>query len=379
MEYSIKEQIFIEGEQHFASLLNDIRQSKERVDLETYTFANDFLGREIAIALVEAAKRGVLVRVIVDGAGTPRWSTTFAYMLESAGVETKVFHPFPWQLWEIGHSTAKLPILLKLSYLLLKVNARDHRKVCMIDNEIAYVGSFNINKCHLNQSQGGDSWRDTSVRLSGVYLRDLKKAFNIAWHSRTIQERLRDSFRQVRRGSTIRLNYTRHRRRILYKDLLRRISQCKKRIWITNAYFVPENFLLRRLKEAAERHIDVRVLLAKKSDVMMMPWASSTFYFSLLKAGVKIFEYMPSVLHAKTLILDDWMLVGTSNLNYRSLLHDLEADIMITVQEAKTVLEQQFLKDIRVSREISWVSWKRFRPAYQRLLGRLVLYMKYWI
>ncbi|WP_423062859.1 phospholipase D-like domain-containing protein [Candidiatus Paracoxiella cheracis] len=373
------EQIFSNGKNHFDALLNDIAHAKKSIDLETYAFHNDHLGQQIATALAAAAKRGIKVRILVDGCGSPLWSTSFAKMLEQTGAVTKVFHPFPWQLWNWSRSVVKLPLLLKWIYLILKINFRNHRKVCVIDKKIAYIGSFNISKHHLETSEGGDNWRDLSVRLSGIDISELNKAFNGAWHHRTVRERIRDIFRQVRKDPPIRLNYTRHRRRILYKNLLRKIAQCKQRIWITNAYFVPDNFLLKKLKDAAQSGIDVRILLPRNSDVMMMPWASSTFYYSLLKAGVRIFEYLPSMLHAKSLILDNWMLIGSSNLNHRSLLHDLEADINITTPDAKQTLEQQFLSDINQSREISLDSWNTMRPRRQRIMGRLVLYMKYWI
>lgn len=374
-----EEIIFAHGQGHFNSLLQDIADAQHSIDLETYSFHNDQLGKTVAKALATAAKRGVSVRVLVDGAGSPLWSTGMASELEKSGAITKVFHPFPWQLWNWSRSVVKLPLLLKWIYLLLKINFRNHRKVCLIDNKYAYIGSLNISKHHLNKEQGGDDWRDTSVRLTNIDLQELYKAFDAAWNWRTIQERVRDAFHHVRNDPIIRLNYTRHRRRILYKDLLRRIANCKKRIWITNAYFVPDNILLRRLKESARAHVDVRILLPNKSDVMMMPWASSTFYYNLLKAGVRIFEYLPSMLHAKSLILDDWMLIGSSNLNHRSLLHDLEADINIISPVAKQQLEAHFLDDLTKSREISLSSWSTLRPWWQRLMGRLVLYIKYVI
>ncbi len=373
------EQIFVSGSHHFEALLSDIAKAKHSIDLETYLFHYDHLGIRVATALSEAAKRGVKVRVMVDGAGSPYWTTNFARLLESSGVSTKVFHPFPWQLWNWSRSVVKLPLMLKWIYFLLKANFRNHRKVCIIDDNIAYIGSLNISKCHLAQSEGGDGWRDTSARLEAMDLTEFNKAFDAAWNHRTIKERLRDAFAHIRSDPPIRLNYTRHRRRILYKNLLRKLSNCKRRIWITNAYFVPSNVLLRRLKEAASNGVDVRILLPQKSDILVMPWASSTFYYSLLAAGVKIFEYLPSMLHAKTLILDDWVLVGSSNLNHRSLLHDLEADIKIHNQHSKHYLIQRFQEDLQQSREVSLDSWHIQRPIRQRLLGRLVLYLKYWI
>ncbi len=371
--------LFIDGGAYFDSLIHDIEQAQHTVFLETYIFQRDTLGKKIIDALISAAKRGVSVRVMVDGAGTPWWSTQFARLLEKAGATTKVFHPFPWQLWNWRRSRIKTSILTNWIYLLFKINSRDHRKVCLIDGHIAYVGSMNISKCHLSRAMGGDNWRDTSLRITGIDLSDLYHAFDSAWDHQPITERLREVFRQVRRNPTIRSNHTRHRRRILYKNLLRKMSTCRHHIWITNAYFVPDNFLLKRLQEAARAGVDVRILLPRKSDVAIMPWASTAFYFNLLKAGVRIFEYLPGILHAKVLLLDDWALIGSSNLNHRSLLHDLEVDILLSNPASIQSLEQQFLIDLDNSREISLERWHILRPRYQRWLGRMILYIKYLI
>ncbi|MCH9770589.1 MAG: cardiolipin synthase B [Gammaproteobacteria bacterium] len=375
----LQEIVFNNGEHHFNALLADINRAQQSIDLETYIFNHDALGQKIVNALIAASKRGVEVRILVDGCGTPKWSAHWARPLEEAGAFTKVFHPFPWQLWNWSRSVVRLPALLKWIYLFLKLNYRNHRKVCIIDRHIAYVGSFNISQCHLDKTQGGESWRDTSVRLTQINLAELQQAFDSAWEHKPVKERLREIFKTVRRDPIIRVNNTRHRRRILYKHLLRRIRQCQKRIWITNAYFVPDNFLLRKLKDAAKRGVDVRILLTSQSDVLMMPWASSTFYYSLLRAGVRIFEYLPSVLHAKTLIVDDWVVIGSSNLNHRSLLHDLEADINITDRIAKDNIINSFLDDLKSVHEIELEKWHKQRPIRQRFFGRLVLYIKYWI
>ncbi|OGT26527.1 MAG: cardiolipin synthase B [Gammaproteobacteria bacterium RIFCSPLOWO2_02_FULL_42_14] len=374
-----EEYLFENSDAYFQSLIHDIEHATTSVDLETFIFNFDVLGTRIVIALSNAAKRGVAVRVLVDGAGSPFWSTTYAKILENANAKTKVFHPFPWQLWNWSRSVVKTPILFQGIYLLLKANSRNHRKICLIDRTIAYISSANISQCHLNIEDGGQQWRDFSLRLNHVPLDELYEAFDIAWTHRGIQERIRDAFRAIRKEPRVRLNYTRHRRRILYKNLLRRIRLCQRRIWITNAYFVPDNFLLKRLKTAANQGVDVRILLPKKSDVRMMPWASSTFYHSLLQSGVKLYEYLPSMLHAKALILDDWALLGSSNLNHRSLLHDLEADVTLFSDHAKKQLAQFFLDDLARSRELKLANWKNSRPWYQRFLGQIVLYIKYWI
>lgn len=375
---SRQEQVFLNGSNYFTALIKDIDHAQESIDIETYIFNNDSIGKRIVSALCNAANRGVKIRVLVDGAGSPFWNR-LAKRLEKCGVQTKIFHPFPWQLWNWGRSVDHLPILVKWIYLLLKVNSRNHRKVTQIDHKIVFIGSMNISQCHLNLQEGGKNWRDTAIRVTDANLSELEKAFEIAWAHRTIQERIRDAFQHIRNEPHVRLNYTRHRRRILHKNLLRRIRLCQKRIWITNAYFVPDNFLLKRLKEAACNGVDVRILLPNKSDIRMMPWASSTFYHSLLEAGVKIYEYLPTMLHAKSLILDDWVLIGSSNLNHRSLLHDLEVDVSVFTSDAKKILEQAFLKDLTQSRELKLNNWKSSRPFLQRFLGQLVLYLKYWI
>lgn len=373
------EQVFNNGSTYFNALISDINNATTSIDLETYIFSNDILGKRMIAALCAAAKRGVKVRVLVDGCGSPQWGVSLARLLEKSGAHTRIFHPFPWQLWNWSRSVVKLPIVLKWIYLLLKSNARNHRKVCLIDHHIAYAGSLNIDKCHLLVEDGGDGWRDTAVRVSEIAVPELKIAFESAWMHITIKERLRTIFFQINQNPIARLNYSRHRRRILYKNLLRRIQHCKERIWITNAYFVPDNYLLRRIKEAAERGVDVRILLPQKSDFFIMPWTSSTFYNNLLQAGVKIYEYLPNILHAKTLILDNWMLVGSSNLNHRSLLHDLEADINLTANNAMTTLEQQFHQDLDHASELTHQNWWQKRPWIQRMFGRLFLYVKYWI
>ena len=368
--------IFNNGSDLFKYMLEDIALAQKSIDLETYTFNKQGIGTKIGEALIAAAQRGVRVRLLVDGAGTPRWGGVFTKKIEKAGIETRIFHPFPWGLWQWSRSVVKMPSMLKAIYLLLKINSRNHRKVCLIDDCIAYVGSMNIDRCHLKKEDGGKGWRDTSVRLTRMNLYPLTDAFEAAWLPTPWKERLHALFDPICTDAPIRLNHTRHARRLLYKNLLKRISRSQERIWITNAYFIPDNFLLKKLKDTARKGVDVRILLPRKSDVLMMPWASAAFYKSLLKAGIRIFEYLPSVLHAKTLILDDWITLGTSNLNHRSLLHDLEVDITIRSKYAKSLLVEHFLVDLKHSEEIHLSTWEK-RPFYQHLVGKLLLYLKY--
>lgn len=377
----LQEEIFFCGDDYFSALIYDIEHASKSIELESYIFAIDSLGKKIIAVLTNAAKRGLKIKILVDGAGTPNWQNQEITKLEAAGAKTRVFHPFPWQLWQISRLYIKAPALLKFIYLCLNINKRNHRKTCVIDKKIIYIGSYNIAKNHLDKNHNGDNWRDTGTRLENINpadINDLTQAFVAAWYHISIKDKIKNFFRYTHTNPIIRLNNTRHRRRILYKNLLGRIKSCKAKIWLTNAYFVPDNFLLKRLKEAALKGIDVRILLPQHSDVIFMSWASKAFYYHLLKAGVRIFEYQPSILHAKTLIIDDWLLIGSSNLNHRSLRHDLEVDVNIRTPLAKNSLNQQFLLDLTQAKEIFLSDWQK-RPWYQNLVGKLILYVKYWL
>ena len=374
------EVIYTDGSAYFTALIDTINQATESILLETYIFQKDILGQRICQALINAAQRGVDIRILVDGCGSPYWGAQFAKQLERAGAQSRIYHPFPWSIWNWSRSVVKLPLLLKWIYFVLKMHKRNHRKVCIIDQKIAFVGSLNVTKDHLNHRDGGNNWRDTGIRLSNTHFDDLTEAFECAWTHRTIKERIKDTFSSIRKDPIIRLNNSRHRRRILYKHLLRRIHQAKKRLWITNAYFMPDNFLLRQLKQAAMRGVDVRILLPHKSgNLLPIPWTSTAFYTSLLQAGARIFEYLPSVLHAKSFIIDNWMIVGSSNLDHLSLLHNLEIDVRLTHQHSKDHVISQFLIDLDNSKELRLDNLKQHCPFYKRIFGQLMLYMKYWI
>lgn len=388
-----KEKVFFRGDDYFIALLEDMERATRSIDLEAFIFELDSLGNGILQKLIEAAQRGVRVRVLVDGAGAPQWGGSLVKTLEKAGGKTRIFHPFPWNLWQWSRAKVRVPSVLKAIYLLLKINSRNHRKTCVIDGKIAYVGGFNIASNHVDNmaeiaeklgKKAHDTtgerrgWRDSGVRLEGANLSALAVAFNTAWDHLTINERLRQISRHVYTNPIFRLNYSWHRRRVLYKNLLQRIENCRERVWVTNAYFVPDNFLLRKLQDAALRGVDVRILLPRESDVSFMPWASEAFYERLLKDGVRIFEYLPTILHSKTLILDDWMLIGSSNLNHRSLLHDLEIDVNLRLPESMEALVRQFLEDLRHSKEVT-LGTRRKLTLYQRAVAWVSLYLKYWI
>jgi cardiolipin synthase A/B len=371
LSLEIRETVFSEGSQYFRALLQDMAQAKSSIDLEAYTFELDSLGEKVIDQLAAANRRGVRVRVMLDGAGSSVWSSNIAGQLENAGVQVRIFRALPWKIKQWEWSFPRLTWLLKLRQLLKSINRRNHRKICLIDRRLAFVGSFNISKRHLPRDEGGESWRDTAVRLEGLNFDNLHHAFNSAW----FDDRSPIS-RRIFSMLHFRLNHI--RRRKLRNDLLNRISQCHSRIWITNAYFVPDLSFLKYLKRAARRGIDVRILLPGTSDIFFIPLATAMFYQSMLQSGMRIFEYTQSILHAKIMILDEWVTVGSSNLDHLSLFSNLEVDVVLNLPSSKTTIQEQFLVDLGHSQEV-YVKDLPNRPLWKKVIGRFLLYLKRWL
>jgi cardiolipin synthase len=317
-----REVVYFDSKSYFSDLFSFIDSARSSIEIETYIFELDEVGNELFHRLQKATDRGVRVRVILDGVGTWFTQGKIGQSLKKARVEVKIFHPF--KIFGIALS---------------QFNKRLHRKVVILDRKIVFTGSFNIT---------AQPNRDTGVRLEGGGVLDFSNAFDRLWG------------RRFRRGEEsrgvpiqVRLNESKRLRRLCNHDLSRRIHSAESRVWITNAYFVPPFFLLRDLCEAGLRGRDVRLILPGKPDHRYMKWLSQAFYRTLLLSGVRIFEYQKIFLHAKTWIIDEWVMVGSTNLNHRSLIHDLEVDVVLNSVDSKSALEKQFAKDLEDSTELS--------------------------
>jgi cardiolipin synthase A/B len=372
------ETLLINGDEYFASLQRGIEGAQKTIELETYIYDNDIIGNRVTEWLIKAHARGVAVRVIVDGVGAQGWVFDQGLKLHRAGIEYRVYHQLPWErLFVMRRVPSDEPTWQNF---FTRVNIRDHRKVCIIDGNQAWVGSLNISDHHLYEVCLEKSWRDTGIVVRGGNVKFLRAAFERLWfppHWKTFRLQRRDTRRLIKasEGSNVRLNATRRLRRVNYQQLLSRIAAAKVRVWITTGYFVPAGSFLRALTAAANRCVDVRLLTSSKSDVFFMPWVASAFQYGLMRAGVQLYDYLPSMLHAKTIIIDDLGMVGSSNLNHRSLFHDLEADILTTNIETVSLLTEQYLKDLESARGLTLHDF-RAHPLWQRAIGRLVLGFK---
>lgn len=373
-----KEEILVD-EDYLKSLLSEIKKSKHTIDMEVYIFEEDDVGQLVADALCVAAKRGVKIRVLVDGIGSINWGGRITKQMELNGITTKIFHPLPWKISQWHRSViTRRSIFSKLFYLLSKINSRNHRKICIIDQSVVFVGSANISNHLFSNHKASKGWRETTVKLIDVNVDEVQYAFNKAWGKIKFKTRLYKSFKKIAAHPVFRLNYSWRLRRKYYKLLLDRISKAKIRIWVTNAYFVPDNFLLKKLVKARRRGVDVRILLPSKSDVIVESIVSTIFYSILLKHNVLIYEYLPTILHAKILIVDNWYSVGSLNLNYRSFKHDLELNVDIHTHEAREAIDNQFLLDLSKSKQLHLIDVNN-ESIFKKLLARLILIFRNWI
>jgi len=255
----------------------------------------------------------------------------------------------------------------------------------MVDGDKIWMGGFNVSDELLESLKGKNAWRDTGLGLSGVKDRAFHLAFEVAWNEKVDRFQWRRCRKELiawlsRKTATdaVQVNTARRLRHKFHRDLLDRLTTARKRIWVTTPYFVPTLPIFRALMHAAFRGCDVRLVLPKKSDVPIVRWVSMSFFNSLLNAKCRIFEYQKSILHAKTLLVDDWVLVGSSNFNHRSFLFDLEVDVVSQKSESLKILELQYQTDFQQSREVLLAEVK-VRPILGRFLTWLVFGLRHWL
>ena len=353
-----EEIIFNDGDEFFSSLLSSIQSAQKTIKIETYIFEQDELGHRFIDYLQEAARRGVEVKLLLDGAGCSEWDYDDAEKIRLKNLEIQFFHPLPWQrkhsrLWTYLNITK---VIRGFSLL----NHRNHRKVFLIDEELAYVGSMNVTAKHLKSISQNKSWRDTGVLIKGDKIKVLHESFQEAWnfYNNYILRYLRK--KKATSGlPLLLLNRTIRQRRTTYRGLLQRLIHSKNKIYITNPYFIPTTKLRKVLSNAVKRGVEVIAIFPNKSDFFGVKYAMQGIYSSLIKSGIQIFEYQPSMIHAKVLITDHHVLIGSSNMNSRSLLLDLEVDVEITHPDNLQKINEQFLEDLKQSKQIQLSEWNQ--------------------
>ncbi len=322
--------LFIEGDNLYKAMLSSIRTATRTVNMESYIFASD--------------EAGVDVRLHLDAAGSSgRSSTSIQRYLRDRGVNLRWFHRWSW----------RNP---------LRYNRRSHRKLLIVDRYVAFVGGFNIHRESSMTVSGTSRWRDTHAEVTGPLVADATRLFDTFWRGLRQSPPMRTSGTQFVSNETRRC---RHRIRCLYLDVF---NSARQRIFVTTPYFVPDLTTLRGLIAAARRGVDVHVLTPLISDVPITQWAARAFYSALMSAGVHIHEYLPRMLHAKTVVVDsDWAALGTANLDYRSFFVNYELVLLTTSPHECEQLARHFVHDLSESRRLDATTFAR-RPWTSKLL-----------
>jgi cardiolipin synthase len=357
-----------DGPATYEAMFTAIRNAKDHINLETFIIEDDEVGNRFADALVEKQQQGVQVNLIYDSVGSMTTPRTFFKRLTDSGINVLEFNPVN-------------PLSAKKGW---SVNKRDHRKLLIVDGQTAFLGGINISGVY----SGGSSaehygsrpdkqapWRDTHMQVDGPVVGEFQKLFLVTWEKqkgKPLAERiyfpqLENKGKEVVRaiGSSPDEPYT-----LMYATLISAISSAETAVYLTNAYFVPDPQLRTALKDAAQRGVDVKIILPSYTDSWLVFHVGRSFYEELLGAGVKIYERRDALLHAKTALVDGvWSTIGSTNLDWRSFLHNDEVNAVILGAEFGRQMQAMFEKDLAASNAITLEQWNQ-RPLGMRMMER---------
>ncbi len=355
--------LLVDGAQAFPAMLRAIERAQRTIVLDSYIYAADRTGQRFLDQLVAAAHRGVKVRVLVDGVGSLATPNDFFAPLRQAGGEALFFRPpAPWRpkwgFWQ-----------------------RDHRKMLIVDDEVGFTGGINIADEYAPVEQGGGAWHDVHAQLDGPAVREMTKIFNRTWYKLT-QVNWDHRLRRAMPAGNVPVQVLESaltKRRTIRAGYLQAIRDARRTIRITNAYFIPDQGVRRALANACWRGVRVQLLLAGRTDMRPVLFASRALYARLLRWGVEVYEWTDRVLHAKSAVIDGvWCSIGSYNLDRRSLLHNLEANIVCLDPELGRALDEQFERDVARSQRIDVVSWHR-RPILDKLIQALFFKLRWFL
>ena len=334
----------------FEDMLEAIGNAQDRILLETYIMKGDDTGKRFKEALVAAAARGVSVHMIYDG---------FANL-----VVPRSFFDLP------GVETMKYPVLSSWQFFNLRRIGRDHRKILVVDETVAFVGGYNIGDDYATE------WRDTHLRVEGPAVWDLDNAFIDFWNAprRALLRRARTPRQLPPRGTAgwqpqIRAHRNVPRQLIfpIRGMYLEAIDRAHKSIDITTAYFIPDPDILTAILQARQRGVVVRILVPLVSNHVVPDWLSRGFYGTLLRAGVQIHRYTDHMVHAKTATIDgEWTTIGTANIDRLSLTGNYEINLEILDPGLAAGMQQVFEDDCIRSEQLTYADWNS-RPIVSRV------------
>ncbi len=345
----------VNGDEIFPAMLQSIRGAQKTITFETFIYWTGDIGKSFADALSERARAGVRVHLLLDWVGSVKMEAKYLDQMKAAGVKIKQYHPLRW-------------------YNLARMNNRTHRKLLVIDGKVGYTGGVGIAEQWTGNAQDPDHWRDLHYRVEGPVVAQMQAAFMDNWMKTSgvvlhgsdyfpVLAPVGDQTAQMFKSSP---NEGSESMRLMY---LLAINAAQHRLRIANAYFVPDDLTIKTLVEAAERGVDVQILVPGTDiDTEIVRKASRARWGKLLKAGVRIYEYQPTMLHCKLMVVDDlWVSVGSTNFDNRSFRLNDEANLNVYDRAFAQRQNAIFDDDLRHAKAYDYARWER-RPWAEKLL-----------
>lgn len=358
-------ELLIDGHATLAAIMKSVRAARDTVNVETYIFADDKLGKRFADLLIQKQREGVQVNVLYDAVGSLSTPGEFFDRMRSAGIRVVEFNPIN-------------PLKASAGW---RINNRDHIKLIIVDGRTVFTGGVNVSDAYsFTVDRAKLPWRDTEVKITGPVANFFQKLFMANWmrqHGPPLEghdyfPRIALQGSQLVRAIASKAGGTASP---VYITLVSAIRNAQRSVHITTAYFAPDTQLLQALADAARRGVDVVLVLPSQSDVWPVLYTGRSYYSELLSAGVKIYERRNALLHAKTAVIDGiWSTIGSTNLDWRSLGLNAEANAVLIGRDFGAQMERMFQHDLDRSNRITPAQW-RGRPFAERLkefVGRSV-------
>ena len=353
-------EVLLNGDETYPRLWSDLRAARQSITLQLYYCQPGRMADELKTILLDRARAGVKVLYLHDAFGSSKLTKEYLAELRDGGVEVCKFRPTHW-------------------YELHKAQHRSHIRVVVIDGRLAYTGGFGIDDKWYGDGRTNDGWRDTNVRFAGPAVAQHQAIFVAGWAEAARDLLTGDILFPPSDGngnggafaSAVHCAPT-VGSTVSERLLALSVTGARERLFISNAYFVPDDDFRRLLTDAVRRGVDVRVLTAgHKTDTKLTWRASHARYAELLEGGVRIYEYQPSMMHAKTLVADGlWSIIGTVNFDNRSFALNDESVLMVHDASVGETLERIYRDDLTRAKEIRLEEWRR-RPLRHRLSERV--------
>ena len=340
--------VLTNGDQIFPPMLEAVNSAQRRISFETYIYNEGVIGRQFTDAFIAAARRGVLVQLVVDAMGSSKIPKEWQENLRSAGVKVGEFGRPKW-------------------YALEELNYRTHRKILVVDGKIGFTGGVGLDDQWLGHAQDKEHWRDTMVRIDGPVVRIMEGAFNENFIETSpspvtpvvdppiVSPPSPQDSAMVQRSSPTGGSND------LKRLYLLSIAAARRTLDITTPYFVTDESSDWSLEQAVRRGVKVRILVeGDLTDAMPVKYASRQAYQRLLDLGIEIYEYQPSMMHAKALVVDgSWSTFGSANFDNRSLELNDEMNVAVSDRGLAARLLQDFEQDVRNARKLDAAQWRQ--------------------